>query len=963
MMRGLLQSLVNGWEETFEAMTVGHYPETDDPTHWAAAHTQGVNLLADISTGKYLHFYDNDGTNYIDEVFTFKNLRVHTNSSPLNEITFIVKPVTAGNAVAMSYYILREDGTPWLYIRVTHSTGAVYISTDGVTYLDASITLNLDANNTIRIKLTAVNKFQANVNEAGWSADVTIGSYTNGINELQIMTEAANSVGGGGILTTVEDMESLSVASIHGQSGPLGDYTIVEASGGSTAAIETIDGQKRLHTIDASDGAGRIEWYLGYSVDGDLGAGKTCKWAMAVNAGHANSCLIMFYEGALIVKVNLYFTGDGKMYYHNGVSITTDSGLTVDLDGSWHDWEVEFTSTTTFRLRKDSGAWTAELNVRAAWSGTTGVVDGFWWYTNNGSTSNVEIDDIDLSWVKKPAVEDFEAYTEDSDAFGDTLIVGTLSADPGAAADLTYDTVGGSKRLRHIQTGGAGTDRSYKLTFTRSKYSDFAGAYFQYTSRVTTGISAGQSLYFYGKADESVFMAITLKDGSVAGYDSGVANWVATGATPAKDTDVVIRLQIVDTTHYDIWVNGVKYTNSGSHWLVSGTIVSLCAFRLYSWDSGVQNWLDDISCSWIRELTIEDFEGFTHPSQDIAAGVATANGDIAACGASCESTIVSEGSSYRWRHKNAGAAGADRSITFQTDDVETTIAGAVWYFTLRLPSTAYTITWYVHYDNGGVNAYAVNFTSGNLVVPSGGGTATLFAYSANTNYVIEMHFIDATHVYYVINGTVYDNGGGGYVVASASELGKITLYNWNTDGIIYVDDMAMSWIGEEEASTVYPVEMYMDDINKYQDAGDGEVIGTFPVVSGTSFNGYMIRLKATMSGSPPTPLDLMLSEDGETSHSDVRVYISFDPSDNHVYVLDSSGNPIDTGLEWTPDTEEEWAIFMVSTTEIRVGKYVDNWTWTEKMECRNEWTAGVKYLIALTDDSDGVKLDDIVYSW
>jgi hypothetical protein len=61
--------------------------------------------------------------------------------------------------------------------------------------------------------------------------------------------------------------------------------------------------------------------------------------------------------------------------------------------------------------------------------------------------------------------------------------------------------------------------------------------------------------------------------------------------------------------------------------------------------------------------------------------------------------------------------------------------------------------------------------------------------------------------------------------------------------------------------------------------------------------------------------------------------------------------------------EEEWAICIVSSTEVRIGKLGDYWGWSEVMECRNTWTAGIKYFIALSDDLVGALLDDITYAW
>jgi len=143
----------------------------------------------------------------------------------------------------------------------------------------------------------------------------------------------------------------------------------------------------------------------------------------------------------------------------------------------------------------------------------------------------------------------------------------------------------------------------------------------------------------------------------------------------------------------------------------------------------------------------------------------------------------------------------------------------------------------------------------------------------------------------------------------------------------------------------------------------GEVRGTFPVISGTSFNGYKTTFITTVPSGGTYPLEIRLSENGFTTSANSRVRVVFKDSDNLVYV-DVGVTLISTGLSWTPGTEEKWAISIISNTQVRVGKYTDHWTWSAKLGCKNTWTAGVKYFIAVTDNAAAPpRLDDITFCW
>jgi len=221
-------------------------------------------------------------------------------------------------------------------------------------------------------------------------------------------------------------------------------------------------------------------------------------------------------------------------------------------------------------------------------------------------------------------------------------------------------------------------------------------------------------------------------------------------------------------------------------------------------------------------------------------------------------------------------------------------------------------------------------------------------YGTASECEVELQFYSTSQFKLRVDGGTWDTGNQRANWSSAVNA-VISKYEYGgstgEQSITYIDDVTPSWLYTPESTE------------------DGEARGTFPVISGTAFNGYAVKFKATVPDDTSEPLEIRLSEDGKTAEADARVHLVFDPSDHLVYVMDSDGNPVSTGLSWTQDVEEEWAIVMVSTTELRVGKYDDYWAWSAVMEGRNTWTAGVKYFIAVTDDTSGVLLDDIRYAW
>lgn len=287
----------------------------------------------------------------------------------------------------------------------------------------------------------------------------------------------------------------------------------------------------------------------------------------------------------------LYFRVDhytGQIDYSFDGTNYTDT--TFDLsDESMATIYVQLTAADKFKLKKDSGSWSAEI------TNTEGAYDT--------SLDSFQILTTVANKVTTPetGVERFTTYNEHDNLFSASTNIGDFSADPGAMADLVADTAGGSMMCKHTQTGGANTQRSYAMTLDTPLTTGFAGKQFAYTVRREN--SALTTLYLATDGSGTTctqFMAVNIAAAAIQGWDGEHSAWESTGVAPSDDTNIEIIIDIVDTTHYDIWVNGTKYGNGGAHWEVSarGTMSNINAFVVYDWASGKSSWYDNFKPSW-----------------------------------------------------------------------------------------------------------------------------------------------------------------------------------------------------------------------------------------------------------------------------------------------------------------------------------------------------------------------------
>ncbi len=164
----------------------------------------------------------------------------------------------------------------------------------------------------------------------------------------------------------------------------------------SSCSISTYKtgGNVRLRSRDASGSGSTGDGRLVFNTTGSIG--HTIKWRQYVSSISGYNW-IRFADSSNTWHTGIGTYDDGTIRYNNGAS-----NLTTDITyskGTWFELEVEFTSTSQFRIRKDGGAWHGPFNNRVAWASNSNVIAKWW---QSGSTTgqfDCLYDDIEASWL------------------------------------------------------------------------------------------------------------------------------------------------------------------------------------------------------------------------------------------------------------------------------------------------------------------------------------------------------------------------------------------------------------------------------------------------------------------------------------------------------------------------------------------------------------------------------------
>lgn len=380
--------------------------DTDEDAGWETDFTPSANLYALIatkSTRKCLHVYDYDLDEIVKSVLVFTTPLKYTNPSPSNIFSFDIAIQKTGTYAALcySYYTLIDHaGDEWLYLRVDHENGKFYYSFDNAAWTDTTVvtgfTLSDEAFITIEIQVTAANKFKYNIDDVGWSSEITNdNTYDTSLDSFRVETAVGN------YITTPESGYETFAGldedvSVDDYEGEIGTFNI---AAGTATALGHVDGTNHvLEIVDDTD-AESITLELPFDSSGSINGTDYFEFKLKV-VSHSGTNLFypVLYEGAT-VRIQLQFQNGGDIYYYAGSF--QDTGLNFDVGGGWTTIRILFFSQTKFKLSVDGGStWSGELTVHnGGWSGTGALCSQFKVIHSGDGQSTTYWDDLKASWL------------------------------------------------------------------------------------------------------------------------------------------------------------------------------------------------------------------------------------------------------------------------------------------------------------------------------------------------------------------------------------------------------------------------------------------------------------------------------------------------------------------------------------------------------------------------------------
>jgi hypothetical protein len=134
---------------------------------------------------------------------------------------------------------------------------------------------------------------------------------------------------------------------------------------------------------------------------------------------------------------------------------------------------------------------------------------------------------------------------------------------------------------------------------------------------------------------------------------------------------------------------------------------------------------------------------------------------------------------------------------------------------------------------------------------------------------------------------------------TAANLDSFVINRQGSSGLHYaISNVYCSWLGARALSTKTPGSGEL----KY-DVSNGEVIGTYPVVSGTAFQNYRAKMDVIFTESAETyQLEAGITEDSMTSDANLRIHLAFKNSDRLVYYHNGT-SLVSTGVYWNDPHE------------------------------------------------------------
>ena len=478
---------------------------------------------------------------------------------------------------------------------------------------------------------------------------------------------------------------------------------------------------------------------------------------------------------------------DGKIYYGAAKNFAS---LTATLDTE-SKVTTNFISNSQFKISLNDGTEQGPFSLNST---ITTEINGIEFVSPSDNTYVVpEVGAERFSYT--PRTEDFESYAESANMYGVATLIGDLSADPGADADLTISTQGGSKMLKHVQTGKSGTDRSFTMSLDARELTP-TGATFSFRARTESG--AGHSFYLHCNLAVTAFAAVNFSytTGYIQAYDTSVWDDLVVFSA---DTNYDIIITLVDTAHYDVTVNGTLYNHAGAHYHLPATADNINAFQVYSWVSGKACYYDNMVCSWTTiSHRVSAIGTWSHPAPS----------------ASCYSKIVDSGDaghSSCLKIVDGSGSGAPGTIqcTFSTNGSPNGTDYIEYY--VKADTTGYSVLFY----EGA--SYRVNLflDSSDHHIKSGANDSGL-TWADNTWVKIGVLFYSTSQVKIRKDGGAWSNALNQY--ANWSGAGAV-ISSWCQSGstagtyTIYYDDIEPSWLYVAASTAVDPMTTKIDDIS------------------------------------------------------------------------------------------------------------------------------------------------------
>ncbi len=769
-----------------------------------------------------------------------------------------------------------------------------------------------------------------------------------------------------------EDFESYTPGELNGKVGPLGTWSATTS--GATSTIENDGGELVCRQVDSSSGS-RGHSTLQFSAPGSPNGVDSVSWTQKVPTGNA-WWAISFVEGSVDYRVSVYFDNedDHVRYYYGDYG---DTGLDFSRD-TWETFDVQFSSTSTFMIRKDGGAWYGPFQNRGTFGSGTAVAK----ISFGGSTEqtyDVKFDDIRPSWIPAPVLEDHESYANGQNvngaigpvgswfvAAGGTstskivkdngdLVLNQIDAEAGSMvfADLSFETAGspnGADSIRWRQKVLNTADKwfgvsfaegsTYKITLNFNQYTTGSVKYWSSSSYHDTTLTCALNVW---ETYEVLFYSTTLfkirKDGG---------EWK--GPFETRDS----------TGFSGLSKTVKKMALGGSTWAKYNVMI------------------DDVRPSWMQPRPIEEM------FEDAPVGMSFETGrpGWSVSDASTGSATVDTLGGTRYG-KLATTSASAYYMEYALLKAGTYTAGAKISFDICAGETDKLRSVYV-LQNGGPTAdsWSISFngvsTNPQIVLQDGGSAVALRPYGAGTWYHVTIEFVECMHLFdVIINGVRYTNGLKHFSTAlgTATSIGLVRVHSRSSGpGYIGIDNIIASWInaplstwlkdGFESIPVISDIAGASGPLGTWSSAysGSGTASATLfndgagtrlKVVDTTSTGAISAKLTFNSLGSVgdvitwwqllnPKGMHNIVIWQGTNSY----IHLFADPSDNKWKYYDTASSPCETGITYSIyPWERYWLKFeSAETFKMYKGDYEPDWGTLTVLECQ----------VRLTDTTESI---------